>query len=274
MNFDKFNEKLSEREVIFHDKWANLENINNIDVYKLFESITAVENKFIISHMGTLKDKKLLDIGCGLGESSVYFALNGAEVTAVDISPEMVKFTNKLSKKYNVVIQSMVCSATEMNFEHNFFDFIYCANLLHHLPVSDRFLFLNKVQKFLKNKGWFYSWDPLAYNPVINVYRRNANRVRSIDETPLKFNILKDFNKNFSKVYHREFWLTTLVLFLKYYFVDKYDPNKIRYWKEIYKERTNNIGWWFNTLQKIDNLLLKLPYLNKLAWNIVICAQK
>lgn len=69
MNFNKFNEKLLGREVIFHDKWANLENINNIDVYKLFESITVVENKFIISHIGTLKDKKILDIGCGLGES-------------------------------------------------------------------------------------------------------------------------------------------------------------------------------------------------------------
>lgn len=157
MNFNKFNEKLLEREVIFHDKWANLENINNIDVYKLFESITAVENKFIISHIGTLKDKKILDIGCGLGESSVYFALNGAEVTDVDISPEMVEFTNKLSKKYNVIIQSMVYSATEMNFKHNFFDFIYCENLLHHIPVSDRFLSLKRVHKFFKNKGWFYS---------------------------------------------------------------------------------------------------------------------
>ena len=42
-----------------------------------------------------------------------------------------------------------------MNFEHNFFDFIYCANLLNHISVSDRFLLPKRVHKFLKIRDGF-----------------------------------------------------------------------------------------------------------------------
>lgn len=262
------------KEALFHDKWANSENVNDINVYNLFKSITAMENKFIVSHMGKLKNKKILDIGCGLGESAVYFALNGAEVTAADISPQMVGFAKELAKRYKVTIEFIVSSAEELNFKDESFDFIYCANLIHHIPVSDRPAFIKKIHKFFKKDGWFYSWDPLRYNPVINVYRKVANKVRSQEETPLDFSILKDFKRLFSRVHHKEFWLTTLVLFLKYYFVNRHDPNKIRYWKMIYREKPEDIGWWFNKFKKIDDVLLKLPLLKKLAWNILIYAQK
>ena len=39
-----------------------------------------MENQWILELMGDLRGKKLLDIGAGLGESSVYFALQGADV--------------------------------------------------------------------------------------------------------------------------------------------------------------------------------------------------
>ena len=37
----------------------------------------------------------------------------------------------------------------------------------------------------LKPGGMFFSYDPLTYNPLINVYRRMATAVRTTDEAPL-----------------------------------------------------------------------------------------
>ena len=82
---------LHSRESCFHDAWASDTPLDQILLRECFESPTAVENRFILQLMGPLRGKKLLDIGAGLGESSVYFALQGAEVTTVDISPAMVE---------------------------------------------------------------------------------------------------------------------------------------------------------------------------------------
>ena len=49
-------------------------------------------------------DARILDIGAGLGESSVYFALRGARVTAVDISPRMIELAHRLARAHGVEV--------------------------------------------------------------------------------------------------------------------------------------------------------------------------
>ncbi|MBU4369656.1 class I SAM-dependent methyltransferase [Patescibacteria group bacterium] len=46
-------------------------------------------------------------------------------------------------------------SADELNLKDESFDFIYCSNLIHHLPVSDRFILLGKCT-FLKNRSGIF----------------------------------------------------------------------------------------------------------------------
>src|SRR6476661_8607083 len=79
------------RETIFHDGWASSTSVASVRVRECFEAPTAVENQFILQKMGPLAGKRLLDVGAGLGESSVYFALQGADVTMIDISPQMIE---------------------------------------------------------------------------------------------------------------------------------------------------------------------------------------
>src|SRR4029077_11387363 len=80
-----------QREAAFHDNWANSKRLEDVLVRECFEAPTAMENQFILSKMRPLAGKRLLDLGAGLGESSVYFALQGALVTTVDLSPQMVE---------------------------------------------------------------------------------------------------------------------------------------------------------------------------------------
>ena len=97
-----------EREAAFHDAWANSTRIDDVLVRECFEAPTALENQFILQRMGPLRGKKLLDIGAGLGESSVYFALQGASVTTVDISPMMVETALELGRKHGVTLEGIV----------------------------------------------------------------------------------------------------------------------------------------------------------------------
>jgi hypothetical protein len=101
-----------------------------------------------------------------------------------------------------------------------------------------------------------------------------AMGVRTTDEHPLTFEIVSQLRRRFVEVGHREFWLATLALFLKYYFVDRLDPNQVRYWKKILEEDPARMGWWFSPLQRLDTLLLRVPLVRRLAWNIAVWGRK
>jgi SAM-dependent methyltransferase len=262
---------IEQREAAFHDAWAAATSLEDVLVTECFEAPTALENRFILTQLGSLRGRKLLDIGAGLGESSVYFALKGARVTTVDISPVMVETVLKLGQRYGVELQGIVSSAESLNVPESSYDIVYVANTIHHL--QDRDLFFRQIHRALKPGGRFISFDPLAYNPVINIYRRMASSVRTPDESPLTVADLKIAQKYFEQVQHREFWISTLLLFLKYYLIDRVHPNQDRYWKRILREKSENLRWWM-PLRALDQALSRLPLIRWLAWNIVIWGRK
>ena len=230
-----------------------------------------MENRFILRRLGEVRGRRVLDIGCGLGESSVMFARLGAEVTASDISPEMVGFAERLAARHGIRLATAVGAAEHINVEPGSFDVVYCANTLHHLVEKEGFF--RRVTGFLKPGGIFCSWDPVKYNPVIEVYRRIATKVRTDDESPLGIADLRLLRKHFSAVEHHHFWLLTLSLFLKYFMINRVSPNQDRYWKKIYRETESTLWWWL-PLRGIDDLLLQIPVLQWLSWNVVFFATK
>jgi SAM-dependent methyltransferase len=260
-----------QREADFHDQWAHSTRIEDVLVRECFEAPTALENQFILSRMGPLEGKRLLDIGAGLGESSVYFALKGARVTTVDVSPGMVETALTLGRKYGVELEGIVAGAENLGVQAESYDFIYIANTIHH--VQDRASLFEGMSRALKPGGRFFSYDPLAYNPVINIYRRMATEVRTPDESPLTAADLKCARKYFRHVGHREFWISALLLFGKYYLKDRVHPNEDRYWKRILRERAEDL-WWWKPLRAADTVLTRIPVLRWLAWNIVIWGEK
>ena len=258
-------------EADFFNRWAQSVRVEDIRVHEAFDAPTAPENRFILRRMGDLKGRRLLDVGAGLGESSVYFALQGAAVTATDISPGMVDFAKRLARHHGTSISGVVCPAEHLDVPDASFDLVYVANSIHHMPDKDRFF--QEVRRVLKPGGRFFSWDPLAYNPVINVYRHIATEVRTDNEAPLRVCDLERVRKYFDRVGHREFWIATLALFIKYYLLDRVHPNQDRYWKRIFKETPRSLWWWY-PLFLLDALLTRLPGIRFLAWNMVMWGER
>jgi SAM-dependent methyltransferase len=267
----KTSEAIHSSESHFHDQWALETELSQIAVRESFEAPTAVENRLILARMGDLKGKRLLDIGAGLGESSVYFALQGADVTAVDLSPRMVDCAVALGQAHGVSIRGVVQSGEHLDVPQEHFDLVYVANTIHH--VTDKDGLFRQMHRALKPGGRFFSYDPIAYNPVIGIYRRMASKVRTEDEAPLTFADLKIARRYFENVQHREFWILTLALFLKYYVVDGVHPNSERYWKKILRETPRTLGWWA-PLELADRWLTRIPLVRRMAWNMVMWGQK
>jgi 2-polyprenyl-3-methyl-5-hydroxy-6-metoxy-1,4-benzoquinol methylase len=262
---------IHQREADFHDEWARSTDIHSISVREAFEAPTAMENRFLLGQMGRLAGKRLLDVGAGLGESSVYFALQGAQVTTTDISPEMVETALKLGRLYGVELEGAVSVGESLSVPENSYDFVYLANVIHH--VHDRASLFGQVHRALKPGGRFFSIDPIAYNPVINVYRRMATKVRTEDESPLTRSDIALAHRFFTDVQHREFWIASLLLFVKYVTIDRVHPNADRYWKRILKETDDTLRWW-KPLRALDSALTRIPGMRWLAWNTVMWGTK
>lgn len=258
-------------EEAFHDQWAEGAAVDAIDVIAANEVCTAPEMRFITQRLGDLRGKRLLDVGCGLGEASVYFAVKGAQVTATDLSQGMLDATRRLAERNGVTLRTHKAAAESLLLEASEqFDVIYAGNLLHHVDIEKT---LNLLRAHLAPGGWLVTWDPLAYNPVINVYRRMATAVRTPDEHPLTLADLRLFRRLFPTVETRYFWLTTLVIFVLMAVFQRRDPNQERYWKSVVSE-ADRWAPLYTPLESVDRFLLTvLPFLRPLCWNVVIFAR-
>lgn len=244
-------------------------------IYENFEKITAVENKEVLKEMGgkeNLKNKKILDLGCGIGDTAIYFALQGASVYGIDISKKMINIANRLAEKYRVkhMCNFNIGAAENINFKDNYFDFVFGNGILHHADIPKT---IEEVHRILKKNGKAFFIEPLAYNPIINIYRKKAKEIRSTNEKPLTIKDFKIINKYFKKMEHKEFWFLSLYLFMQFY-IEGSDPNRTKYWKKIIKDADKYTAL-YKPLKFLDDVILKIiPPLRLFCWTTVIKLKK
>jgi ubiquinone/menaquinone biosynthesis C-methylase UbiE len=89
--------------------------------------------KLILEHLGDLTGKRVLDIGCGKGRFAriVHERNPGAEVCALDISVEMLKFVPS-------PVRTAAGAMTELPFVDGAFDAAYATESLEHAVEIDR----------------------------------------------------------------------------------------------------------------------------------------
>jgi tellurite methyltransferase len=80
---------------------------------------------------------RVLDLGCGEGRDSVYFASRGFEVTGLDVSPEALAKGRRLAEEREVKVQWLCRSMLDAPVAGRF-DLVYSCGSVHHLPRRDR----------------------------------------------------------------------------------------------------------------------------------------
>ena len=70
--------------------------------------------------------KKILELGCGQGRDSIFFASNNIDVVALDSSKVAVEALSKLTNEKNLSIRPMIHNANEgIPFDDSSFDAVY-----------------------------------------------------------------------------------------------------------------------------------------------------
>jgi ubiquinone/menaquinone biosynthesis C-methylase UbiE len=106
-----------------------------------------------------IKDKKVLDIGCGYG----WFELNALkrgvkEMAGIEISKEDLKTAKNSIKNKKVIFK--VGGALEVPFENNYFDTVVAWEVIEHIPKTTEDRMFKEVFRVLKKNGVFYLSTP------------------------------------------------------------------------------------------------------------------
>ncbi len=186
-----------------------------------------------------IKDKKVLIVGCAEGAVIDLFR-RGAVVIGVDIAEHAITHLKTSIKKEGLdeKCSAFVMDAENLDFPPNTFDIICCSGVLHHLDIDKAMSCWTRV---LKPHGRITMFEPMAWNPVVALYRLLTPSLRTKYEHPLTPTHIKILRKYFGRVDMDGFALTSVLTI-----ITTLIPPLYPYRKQIMR-----------TLEKLDDLLLR-----------------
>jgi ubiquinone/menaquinone biosynthesis C-methylase UbiE len=110
--------------------------------------------------------KKILDMGCGIGQKTIPIAdaFPEAEVYAIDLGAPMVKYAHKRAERMGRRIHFSQQNVEQTNFADNTFDLVVSTILLHEIPPSAIRNMLKESYRVLKPGGLAAHLDLPPYN--------------------------------------------------------------------------------------------------------------
>ena len=110
--------------------------------------------KAVLDATGASPGKKVVDLGCGTGSLALPLARQGAEVTAVDISPAMVgQLREKAALDGLHGVTCVVCPVEDFDLPSESVDFVVSNYALHHLRDPDKALLVKRAFGWLRPGG-------------------------------------------------------------------------------------------------------------------------
>lgn len=122
------------------------------------------------------RDKKVLEIGCGIGTDTINFARAGAMVTAIDISEESLNLARQRAKIYGLTDRITFIQANAEQLPDFVrpepYDLVYSFGVIHHTPHPEavishlpKYMHQNSTFKIMVyNKfSWKVAWICLKY---------------------------------------------------------------------------------------------------------------
>ena len=202
-------------EIMKSKKKYTLNNTKNYE--ELFLEIPQL--KFIVEFFGNIKDKKVLDLCCGEGWASLYFARSGANVCSCDISPKLIELAQKYAEANGLKdkISAQVMVAENLKYPDNYFDYVFMNAALHHCDIEKVSKEINRV---LKKNGKAALVEDNAYHPILYIYRKLTKSKHTKFEKSIKEEDVILFCNSFSSnkiLYYRLF-----NIFDKKYFCTNY----------------------------------------------------
>jgi len=212
-----------------------------------------------------IKDKKVLEIGCGLGSHASLIAKKCKTYTGIDLTEYAVKFTKKRFSLMNIKNGKIILADAEnLPFQDQSFDYVWSWGVIHHSNNTKKII--SEIHRVLKKKG----------KSLIMVYHKNSIRYywwgiyQAIFKLKfLKYNSLHDINMSYTDGYiARHYTVKDIFALFKNFIVEKI---------KVCDSGSANLGFGWHRFSlifpKFTNKINRFLN-NKFGWFLVIKVKK
>jgi S-adenosylmethionine-dependent methyltransferase len=146
----------------YHTEWRGESHYSKISYEHdlnahLYKRLDSDRREIIpwIDSARTLKDRRILEVGCGTGSSTVALAEQGARVTAIDIDEGALMVAKRRASVFGVEAEFQSLNAQEISraFTGSTFDVIIFFACLEHMTVAERLASLSSAWSMLPADG-------------------------------------------------------------------------------------------------------------------------
>ena len=137
-----------------------------------------LENALVFRHVGGIRGKTVLDVGCGTGLYSIRLSEGGADVTAVDISLKMIEIARRKAHDRGQYIWYDEADMAKLPYENRTFDMVVSITALEF--AADPLLALMEMARVLRPGGKLVVGVLNNDSPWADARRERAKREASI----------------------------------------------------------------------------------------------
>ncbi len=172
--------------------------------------LNSFEKGHILSLLGSVQGKRILDVGAGTGRLALDLIKAGAQVTALDLSKNMLNQLKQKTSKVKIVLGD----AENLPFEEKSFDAVIAAFLIVHL--KEPLIFFDQVYRVLKEGGIFVCTNINQKEPPPIETTRGIIKIESYYHRPEK--ILEDLQnlaftiKEEKIIKEKDVWINQIIV--------------------------------------------------------------
>ena len=213
----------------------------------------------MLSQLGDLRGKRVLDYACGFGTLGMYLSLGGAGVWGFDLSHHAVETANRAAERYGLSAQFAQMDAANLAYPDGFFDLVVGFGVLHHVikyPQAGP-----QLHRVLKPDGMGIFHETLWDNPCINFARRFTTVHSDAGDAALTERAVRSFGSDFRDIkLEKRHLLYMLKRLARLPLYDPAAPAKARpFWRVV---------------KTLDSQLLRIGQLQRYCGEVIVFLQK
>ena len=244
--------------------WGLVKDPDGIERDHIDEFAESVESfqyitDYILEHKKTNDINNILDVGCGNGQYSVFFALLGAIVYGFDISPAGISVANKLARANKVkdMCHFSVQNASSISYPNDSFDIVIFHEVLHHATKYPNVK--EEVLRVVKKGGMVICAETLRGNIFFKLGRFFTTRkIKTKGDVELSLSDMESFARGFSE-YKIE--MMSFLFMIKRVFVKHLNLPLVR--------------WFLLIVKRLDDVILGIfPFLNRYCGECILILKK